>query len=367
MTGQETDLLAEVISSGFLNDGPLTEKFENQIAEYLGVPYAIALTSCTAGLYLSLMAIGVGPGDEVLVPDITFIATANAVTMTGAKPILVDVDINTFCISAQDAERKITAKTKAMIPVHVTGRPSNIPELLRICREHKIAMIEDAAEALGSASYGGFMGTHGLTGCFSLSPAKTITTGQGGIIVTSDATIHGRLRELKDQGRPKRGTGGDDIHSALGFNFKFTDLQSAVGLAQFASLEERVKRLRRHYEIYSDRLSNCADVRLPSFDLADGACPQWIDVYVENGRDELHQILKDKKMDCRKFWFPLHTQAAYKIDEESGAKEFPNSLAVSKNAMWLPSALSLTDEDIESVCETIKTWARHPQLVKGAN
>ncbi|MBX9570418.1 MAG: DegT/DnrJ/EryC1/StrS family aminotransferase [Candidatus Obscuribacterales bacterium] len=358
MTGQEMDFLGQVIESGFLNDGPLTEKFEAQIAEFLGVPYAVALTSCTAGLYLSLMALGIGHGDEVLVPDITFIATANAVKMTGAEPVLVDVDLETFCISADDAKKKITNRTKAVIPVHVTGRPSNIPALLQLCKEHTLHMVEDAAEALGSASFGGFMGTHGITGCFSLSPAKTITTGQGGLIITKDATIHGRLRELKDQGRPKRGTGGDDVHSSLGFNFKFTDLQSAVGLAQLATLEGRIERLRRHYEIYAETLDNCPGIRLPNFDLADGACPQWTDIYVENGRDELHQHLKEQKMDCRKFWFPIHRQNAYKQDD----KQFPNSIAVSNNAMWLPSSLNLTDEDISSVCHAIKSWAKSPQL-----
>lgn len=358
MTGQEMSFLDQVIESGFLNDGPLTEKFEAQIADFLGVPYAVALTSCTAGLYLSLMALGIGNGDEVLVPDITFIATANAVKMTGAQPVLVDVDLVTFCISAEDAKKKITPRTKAIIPVHVTGRPSNIPALLELCKEHNIHMVEDAAEALGSASFGGYMGTHGITGCFSLSPAKTITTGQGGLIVTKDETIHARLRELKDQGRPKRGTGGDDVHSALGFNFKFTDLQSAVGLAQFATLEDRIKRLRRNYEIYSEVLDNCPGIRLPKFDLADGACPQWTDVYVEKGRDELHQHLKEQKMDCRKFWFPIHTQNTYKQDGST----FANSIAVSNNAMWLPSSLSLTDDDIRSVCKAIISWAKSPQL-----
>lgn len=358
MTGRELEYLSQVIESGFLNDGPLTDKFEKEIASFLKVPYAVAVTSCTAGLSLSLYAAGVGSQDEVLVPDITFIATANAVTMTGAKPILVDVDPETFCISLADAEKKLTKRTKAIIPVHVSGRPADIPALLEFCRKHNLVMIEDAAEALGSASYGAYMGSFGLSGCFSLSPAKTITTGQGGLIITSDSDFHARLRELKDQGRPKRGTGGDDLHTGLGFNFKFTDLQAAVGLAQLATLPERIERLRKHWQIYAEVLSGAPGLRLPFIDIAAGACPQWTDIYVEEGRDELYQNLKEQKMDCRKFWFPLHTQNAYK--DQPGP--FPASVDTSARAMWLPSSLSLSDDDIRSAAEAIKTWSKRPQL-----
>ncbi len=354
MGENEKELVSAVIDNGFPNDGPYTAKLESKIAEFLGVPYAVAVTSCTVGLYLSLMSLEIGYGDEVLVPDITFISTANAVTMTGAKPVLVDVELETFGMCPRDARSKITERTRAIIPVHVSGRPANLPALLAIAKEHNLLLIEDAAEALGSASFGAFLGTFGHCGCFSFSPAKSITTGQGGMIVTRDPNTHQRLRELKDQGRRVRGTGGDDIHTSLGFNFKFTDLQAAVGLAQFSTIDQRLKRLRRHYEIYSEKLKTDDRIKLPKFDLASGACPQWVDIFISEGRDNLHQYLKERRMECRKFWFPIHTQEPYRLAD----KGFPNSIEVSRCSMWLPSALTLTDQDILLVCNTINEWAK---------
>lgn len=354
MGEREKEFICQVIDAGFPNDGPLTEKFERLLAEFLGAKHAIAVTSCTAGLYLSLMSLGIGPGDEVLVPDITFIATANAVSMTGATPVLVDVEKSTFCMDPESMEKAITTKTRAVIPVHVSGRAANLNAISRICIKHNLFLVEDAAEALGSMVHGKYLGTIGATGCFSFSPAKTITTGQGGVVVTNSDELHGRLRELKDQGRPKRGTGGDDIHVSIGFNFKFTDLQAAMGLAQLEGLSLRLAKLRRHYEVYRDCLQNNPRLRLPEFDTVSGACPQWVDAFVDADRDELYEYLKSRNADCRKFWFPLHTQQPYLMTDDN----FPNSVAVSKHSLWLPSSLNLSEEDVRHVAGFINEWAK---------
>lgn len=351
MGRREKELLCEVVDANFPNDGPLTAAFERRIAEICELPYAVAVTSGTAALFLGLVACGVGPGDEVIVPDITFIATANAVRMAGAEPVLVDVDPDSFCLDPSCVRAAITRRTKAMIPVHVSGRAAALPNLLGIAREYGLRVVEDAAEALGSRAYGAPLGSFGDVGCFSFSANKTITTGQGGMMVTKDAGLHQRLRELKDQGRPVRGTGGADEHVSLGFNFKFTDLQAAMGLAQVEDFAARREHLRRTYGLYRQYLGDHPLVRLPGFDVDGGECPQWVDALVPD-RDGLHDHLLGRDMHTRKFWYPLHTQAPYR----TGDDRFPASMRVSFGALWLPSALTLSAEDIRVVSTCIRDY-----------
>jgi len=347
----EAEMVQKVLQSQYLNDGNLTEDFERAIAKVVGAKHGIATTSGTTALFMALKARGVGAGDEVICPDITFIATANAVTLTGAIPILVDVEPTTLNMSPTAMKEAITSKTKAIMPVHVSGRGANMPEILKIAKAEKIAVIEDAAEALGAKGNGKFLGTWGDAGCFSFSPNKTVTTGQGGMVVTNDEVLAQRLRALKDQGRPKRGTGGDDAHPTIGFNFKLTNLQSAVGLGQLTYLEKRLKRLVRHYEIYSKELATTKGLVVLPFDVKAGEVPQWVDVLADN-RDELDQFLRNQNMDCRRFWHPIHTQQPYKESD----KRFAHSTKLSPKALWLPSAYTLTDEDIHAVCKQIQKF-----------
>ncbi|MFC1606538.1 DegT/DnrJ/EryC1/StrS family aminotransferase [Candidatus Latescibacterota bacterium] len=348
MTGLESDLIKEVIEINYLNEGDYTERLENEIAQLLGSKFAVAVTSGTTALFLSLTGSGVGHGDEVIVPDLTFIATANAVTMTGAKPILVDVDPVTLNISCEAFESAITPWTKAVIPVHISGRGADMPEIKKIADEHGLTVIEDAAEALLSKAHGGYLGTFGKAGCFSFSPNKTITTGQGGLIVTDDEKLFGRLLELKDQGRPQRGTGGDDIHYSVGYNFKLTNLQAAVGIAQLSALQSRVERQKKIYSIYADHLTGLPGITLPGFNIEEGEVPQWTDALVER-RNELDNYLAERGVSCRRFWYPLHTQEPYKMDDLT----FPDAVRSSSRALWLPSAFTLTDDDVATVCRFI--------------
>jgi len=352
MSEREKQFLAEVIDSNFPNDGPRTSEFESRIAQICGVPYAVAVTSGTSALFLAIVAAGIGFGDEVLVPDITFIATANAVRLAGATPVLVDVDPSTFCIDPESAASAITSHTKAIIPVHVSGRGAAMEAISKIATERDLFVIEDAAEALGSKRLGAALGSIGDLGCFSFSPNKTITTGQGGVVVTRDLNLHQRLRELKDQGRPMRGTGGDDEHPSLGYNFKFTDLQAVVGLAQLESFSERQDHLRRLYRLYQTGLEGNRRVRLGKFELTHGEVPQWVDCTVED-RDGLTEFLSKRRIGFRKFWLPLHTQAPYRSDSGS----FESSIRVSREALWLPSAMTLTEEDVAHVCCVINEWS----------
>lgn len=345
---EELKLLRRVLNSNFPNEGPLTELFEKEIAGLLGAKYALATTSGTAALFLSLKALGIGAGDEVIVPDMTFIATANAVSLSGAKPVLADIDPQTMNICPKAVIRTVTKRTRAVIPVHVSGRAADMETLLKIARKHRFSVIEDAAEAFMSKHKGRFLGTFGKTGCFSFSPHKTITTGQGGMVVTDDEKLYVRLKELKDQGRPKRGTGGDDIHGSLGYNFKFTDLQAAVGLGQLKYLRPRLSQMKRNHLIYRERLSGLKGFSLLGFDVHGGEIPQWTDAIVED-RGSLDSYLAGRGIRCRRFWFPLHTQKPYKLSH----RNFPSSTELSPKALWLPSAFTLSDADVAYACEHI--------------
>lgn len=350
---KEKELLDQVLKSNFPNDGDYTTRFEKEAAERLGCAYAVGVTNCTAAMFLALKALNIGHGDEVIVPDMTFIATANAVSMTGATPVLVDIDPVMMTMDPKAFLAAITSRTRAVMPVHVSGRAARMNEILKIAAEHGIYVVEDAAEAFLSKHNGRYLGTFGIMGCFSFSPPKTITMGQGGLMVTNDENVFFRLRELKDQGRPVRGTGGADIHHSIGYNFKLTNIQAALGLAQLTYAEERISRMVRNYELYAQYLSGMNGFLLPGFDVAQGEIPQWTDAIVER-RDELDDYLKTQGIECRRFWFPIHTQAPYKLSDRS----FPNSTKLSPKALWLPSAFTLTDEDIETVCRHIQFFLK---------
>ncbi len=348
---QEYELLKRVLDSNYLNDGSVTREFERLLADRTGCKHAVAVTSGTAALYLALLAVGVGAGDEVIVPDLTFIATANAVRATGAAVVLVDIDPRALCLDPAAFELAITPRTKAVIPVHVSGRGAAMPEILRIAQASGVAVVEDAAEAFVSRKGGKALGTFGLAGCLSFSPNKTITTGQGGAILTDDDAFHVHLRQLKDQGRASTGTGGDDIHPVFGLNFKLTNLQSAVGVAQMARLDDRLERQRRIHASYLAALTGVDGIDLPSFDLAGGECPLWTDAIAER-RDDLDRYLRDRNMECRRFWHPIHRQPPYRAPDDA----FPHSSRVAPKALWLPSAFTLSDTDVAAVSSAIRAF-----------
>jgi len=355
---KEYDLVRKVLQSNYVNEGEVTELFEKRLATLLGTKHAVATTSGTSAIFLALAGLGVGTGDEVVVPDVTFIATANAVTMTGARPILVDVDPATLNMDPEALLRAITPRTKAVVPVHVSGRAADLGSILEIAQQHGLYVVEDAAEAFMSKLDDKCLGTFGVVGCFSFSPNKTITTGQGGLVVTDDDKLNRRLRELKDQGRPVRGTGGDDTHDSIGYNFKFTNLQAAVGLGQLHYLDARLARMQDIYRCYARGLSGIDGISLIGFQLKRGESPQWTDAFV-NRRDELDRFLAKNGIHCRRFWFPIHTQTPYRLPDAA----FPNSTRMTRKALWLPSAFTLSGEDIAVVCQHVQRFLGAPVTV----
>lgn len=350
---KELELVGKVIKSNFPNEGNYTEQFEKKIAKLVGNKYAVTTPNCTLAIFLALKGLGIGPGDEVIVPDLCFVAAPNAIDLTGARPVLADIDPETLSLDYRSFEKAITRKTRAVIPVHVTGRPAAMEKIMKIAKKRNILVIEDAAEGFMCKYKGKYLGTFGDAGCFSFSPAKTITTGQGGAIITNNHKLYLRLKELKDQGRPKRGTGGDDLHNVIGYNFKFTNLQAAFGLGQMTYLKQRMKRLGRNHLLYTKYLKGVKGIKIFECDVKSGVLPQWTDAIVED-RDGLDKFLRENNIDCRRFWFPIHKQIPYRQRD----KKFPNSTKMSPKILWLPSAFTLDDSDIKYVCTMINKYLK---------
>jgi dTDP-4-amino-4,6-dideoxygalactose transaminase len=356
MSEREIALVMEVLRAHHPNQGEVTKMFEKAICNLIGCGHAIATTSGTVSIFLSLKGLGIGAGDEVIVPDITFIATANAVTLSGATPVIVDVDPKTLTASPASIKGAITSKTKAIVPVHVSGRSTDMDEVMKIAKEHDLKVVEDAAEALLSKRNGRYLGTVGNAGCFSLSSMKVITSGQGGIIVTDDDAFALRLRELRAQGIATGSvSGGDDRHESIGFNFKYTDLQAAVALGQLEALSDRAERARATNRLYREQLASVPQISLLPFDLDNGELPLWTDAIAER-RNELDAFLRARGIDCRRFWHPIHKEAPYAQSDD----EFPNSTILSYKAIWLPSAFTMTDQDVTIVSESIKEFYAKP-------
>lgn len=350
IAGSELSRLSGVLDSAFLNDGRLTSEFEMRVATIAGTDHAVAVTSGTAAITLALMALGIGAGDVVIVPNLTFIATANAARLAGAEVCLVDVETQRFGLDPEALTAALSPRVRAVITVDVNGRGANYRFIESFCRTHGLKLVCDAAEALGSRYDARPIGSFGDAACFSFSPNKTITTGQGGMVTTNDAAVAARLRELKDQGRPVRGTGGDDAHPTLGFNFKFTDIQAAVGLAQLEKFEERLAAARQRDIWYRDRLADCPGLQLPDMDSEPGEVRQWTDVLLDR-REDVRAVLTREGVGHRAFWHPIHTQQPY----ANPRGRFDNSIRISERGLWLPSHFSLTQDQVETTANLIRS------------
>ena len=345
----EKAAVAEVVNSGYINDGDVARQFEEAIASFIGCKHCIAVTNGTSAITLSLLALGIGPGDEVIVPDFTFIATANAVRLAGATVKLVDIEPSRLTIDPNRVKEAIGPKTKAIIPVDVNGRGADYSSLESICKEHGLFLICDSAEALGSKYNGRYLGTFGDVGCFSFSANKTVSSGQGGMIATNQTELYHRIRELKDQGRRHGGTGGDDLHPVLGFNFKYTNLQAAVALAQFKKINQRLEHFQNRDAWYVDSLSECPGVTFPPLLNDSGEVRQWTDLLSQE-RPRIESALKENRIDFRPFWHPLHMQGPYKESDE----DFQHSISISKTGLWLPSSFEITKEEIIFISKIIR-------------
>ena len=333
---------------GWLTEFKKTREFEQMIADYVGSKYVSVVNNGTVSLVIALMALGIRSGDEVIVPDYTMIASANAVILAGAKPVLVDIDRTNLCLDLDLVEKAITPKTKAMMLVTINGRYPEMEKFVEFAHDHNLFLIEDAAQSLGSRYNGKHLGTFGDVGSFSFSAPKIITTGQGGALVTDDEEIYHRILKIKDFGRAQ---GGVDYHETMGYNFKFTDLQAVIGIEQMKKLDWRVKKKKEMYKLYMGLLEGIEEIEFIDTNLEDSS-PWFIDILVKKGekeRNKLTSFLDKRGIGTRPFYPAIHTQPPY-----SWVKgDFKNAEYVSRRGLWLPSASFLSDEDIERICKEI--------------
>ena len=344
-------ILNKVLKSNFINEGKQTREFEKKVCKLLGVKYAVTTTSGTTALFLALKAAGIKNNDEVLIPNVTFQATANAVTMAGGKPILIDINPTNLLLDEKSFLKKISKKTKFVIPVHVSGRGNNINKIIKVCKKKSIKVIEDAAEAFGSRVNKKSLGTFGIAGCFSFAPNKIITTGQGGMVVTNNKDMFKKMKILKNQGRVGLITGGEDNCILAGYNLKFTNLQASVGLAQINNFKWRIKKLKKIYNFYLKNIVENKNLRLIRFNIKDGELPLWTDIWCKN-RNNLYKYLKSKKILCRYYWKPLNVTPAF----HSSFTNLSNSKKIQGKMMWLPSSLDMKTKEQKKVCDLINKF-----------
>ena len=344
---EANEVFSYMKSGGWLMEFKKTGELEQMIADYVGTKYCVMTVNGTVSLWLALRALGIGRGDEVLVPNLTMIASPNAVVLAGASPVLVDVEPNTLCIDMERVAEAITPRTKALMYVPLNGRSGDMEAVAAFCKERGLFLLEDAAQALGSRYQGKHLGTFGDIGSFSFSVPKIITTGQGGALVTNTEDLYKKMRRLKDFGREQ---GGADIHDDWGWNFKFTDLQAVVGIEQMKKLVGRIQRKKELYKRYKDALQSVSGVVFLQTDILETAL-WFIDIYVDDP-DGLQSFLKEHGIGTRRVYPAVHTQKIYQA-AYSGVS-FPVSAQFAARGLWLPSASKLTDEEIDHVAETIK-------------
>ncbi|MEP6636969.1 MAG: DegT/DnrJ/EryC1/StrS family aminotransferase [Acidobacteriota bacterium] len=367
---KEIDYVTDAVTNAWYGNANIYHvRFERAFAEYLGVRHAMALPSCTAALHLALASLGVGPGDEVIVPDVTWIASSAPVSYVGATPVFADIDERTWCISASSLEECITPRTKAVIPVDLYGNQPDWDAVLDVTRRHGIAVIEDAAEAVGSEYKGRKAGTFGRAGVYSFHGSKTLTTGEGGMLVTDDTTLFERAQFLRDHGRRP----GDKMffNHEVAYKYKMSSMQAALGLAQLERVEELLAQKRRIFSWYEKELGGVAGLSL-NYESPDTRNVYWMVTVVldaEYGltKEELMRLLDKRDIDCRPFFFPLSSIPAYRDTEEARRARARNSMAyrVTPCGINLPSGLNLTPEKVTYVCDALKAVLAQSQRGAG--
>jgi dTDP-4-amino-4,6-dideoxygalactose transaminase len=350
---EEIDAVVDVLRSGQLAQGRVVEELEQQFARYIGTRHAIAVSSGTAALHLALLAAGVGPGDEVITSPFTFIASANAVLYTGARPVFVDICPDTFNLDPELVERAITPWTKAILPVHLYGLPADMPALIEIATRHGLVIVEDAAQAHGAAIGGRKVGTFGI-GCFSLYATKNMTTAEGGLITTDDDRVAGHARVLRSHGQVERYR-----HDILGYNYRLTDVQAAIGLAQLQRLEANTAARIANAAFLSARLTELATPRVPS---GYRHVYHQYTVRIPERRDVLAQQLRAAGVGTSVHYpVPVHQQQLYRDLGYVTCR--PIAEQASREVLSLPIHPALTLDDLETIVGAVEDVVADARLV----
>jgi perosamine synthetase len=350
----ELQELKRVIASTFLTEHALTREFERVTAELTGSKHAIAVCNGSMALFVCVKALGIGSGDEVIVPNLTFVATASAVILAGATPVFCEVRDDTFCIDVSRAERLLTPKTRAIMPVHLYGQSADMPQVLAFAKKHGLKVIEDAAEGVGVTFQGKHVGTFGDMGILSYYGNKTVTCGEGGMVLTESDELAKAAYRLKNYGRDQKGT---FIHESIGFNFSFTDLQAAIGLAQMKKMPAIVQKKKEIHDRYVEELDNVPGIR-PAY--IDPRCEPvyWFTSFLCQDPDALSCFLRGQKIQTRRFFYPLHLQPCFKDREQVRIidDDFRISESIYNQGISLPSSYNLGSEDQAFVIEAIRRF-----------
>jgi len=355
LAGKELEYVIDCIKTNWISSaGKYIEQFEKQFAAYCNTKHGIAVSNGLAALHLALAACGIGKGDEVIIPDFTIISNSFAITYLGAKPVLVDVDPKTWCIDVKKIEEKITKNTKAIMPVHMYGHPCDMDPIMEIAKKHNLLVIEDAAEVHGAEYKGRKVGCFGDAGCFSFFANKIITTGEGGMVITNNDKIAEKARIMRNVSHsPKKRY----LHEMIGFNYRLTNLQAAIGVAQLENIEKYVDARRNHAKLYNSLLKNVKGITLPAEEKWAKNVYWMYSILIQDdfgmARDELQKKLREKGIDTRTFFIPTHAQPVFEgMDFTKGS--YPVSDEISRKGLYLPSSSSLTEEQIRFICDTIK-------------
>lgn len=353
MGERELEYVTECIKTNWVSSsGKFIDQFAVEFAQFCGADYAVPVVSGTAALHLALVILGIGQGDEVIVPTLTFIATANAVAYTGATPVFVDSEPHTWNIDPTKIEEKITANTKAIIPVHLYGHPADMDAINAIAKARNLFIIEDATEGLGALYKGQKVGTLSDIGCFSFNGNKLITTGGGGMVVTNNKEWAEEAKVLSTQAKAP---GGEYFHPKIGYNYRLTNIQAALGLAQLEKIDEYISIKRRNAAIYKELLQDVEGISLtPEADWAVNVF--WMySLLIEKDypltKREFMDKLMQRGIDSRPFFYPLHIQPPYATGNKT---KYPVAEELYNKGVNLPSSVSLTQDDIRSIVDTIK-------------
>lgn len=363
LTKDEAQSAYDTILSGWVTQGPRVEEFERKFCEYTGAEFAVAVSNCTTALHLAMIAAGIGKDDEVICPSMSYIATANCIKYVGAKPVFAEVEKDTYNISVNHTEELITEKTKAVLIVHQIGMPADIDSFKSLCDKYKIKLIEDAACAIGSSYKGKKIGSHSELVCFSFHPRKVITTGEGGMIATSNEKYYSRLKLLRqhamsvnDRVRHQSDKIIFEDHLELGYNYRMTDFQAAVGLRQLEKLDWIVNERRKIALKYISELKYIDCIRLPEEKEGYFSNYQSFSIYLKENcpvnRNDLMQKLLDGGISSRRGIMTSHRETAFR--DEYKSVELPDSEDASDRSIMIPIYIPMDNNEVDQVIGNLK-------------
>lgn len=354
---EEVEAVSKTIRSGWITEGPQSKEFSAKLNDFIGTKFGVFAPNGTLALFLGLLALGIKEGDEVIVPDSTFIASANAVVLTGATPVFCDVRKGDFQIDITLCEKLVTARTKAIMPVHLFGSAADMRAVIQFASKHGLKVIEDAAQGIGVHYEGQHVGTFGDIGCFSFFADKTLTTGEGGYVTCKSEEVYEQLLYLRNQGRLDRGS---FIHPRIGYNFRMTDLQASIGLVQFGRLAEIIRRKREILGWYKEAFRDISD-RIEFLTPGEGVdfVPFRVVIFVEDAKKFMDHLSLNH-IQPRSFFFPLHAQPCFEYlkGEGKGAdgEQCPNATWAYQHGVCLPVFPQVSRAQIEYIGEIAKKF-----------